>query len=122
MISDVKTVPAAVAMLRVLEAWGVESVYGYPGGSVNSTMNALDLEKENIRFVQVRHEQVGALAAAAHAKLTGKIGVTLGSAGSGAINLLNGLYDAREDYAPVLALVGQVPSTNMNYDYFQEFS
>ncbi len=121
-MSDVKTVPAAVAMLRVLEAWGVENVYGYPGGSVNSTMNALDLEKENIRFVQVRHEQVGALAAAAHAKLTGKIGVTLGSAGPGAINLLNGLYDAREDHAPVLALVGQVPSTNMNYDYFQEFS
>ncbi|SUN79560.1 pyruvate oxidase [Streptococcus milleri] len=121
-MSDVKTVPAAVAMLRVLEAWGVENVYGYPGGSVNSTMNALDLEKENIRFVQVRHEQVGALVAAAHAKLTGKIGVTLGSAGSGAINLLNGLYDAREDHAPVLALVGQVPSTNMNYDYFQEFS
>ena len=50
-MSDVKTVPAAVAMLRVLEAWGVESVYGYPGDSVNSTMNALDLEKENIRFV-----------------------------------------------------------------------
>ena len=121
-MSNVKTVPAAVAMLRVLEAWGVENVYGYPGGSVNSTMNALALATENIPFVQVRHEQVGALAAAAHAKLTGKIGVTLGSAGPGAVNLLNGLYDAREDHAPVLALVGQVPSTNMNYDYFQEFS
>ena len=55
-MSNVKTVPAAVAMLRVLEAWGVENVYGYPGGSVNSTMNALDLEKENIHFVQVRLE------------------------------------------------------------------
>lgn len=120
-MSNVNTVPAAVAMLRVLEAWGVENVYGYPGGSVNSTMNALDLEKENLHFVQVRHEQVGALVAAAHAKLTGKIGVTLGSAGPGAVNLLNGLYDAREDHAPVLALVGQVPSMNMNYDYFQEF-
>ena len=86
-MSNVNTVPAAVAMLRVLEAWGVENVYGYPGGSVNSTMNALDLEKENLHFVQVRHEQVGALAVAAHAKLTGKIGVTLGSAGPGAVNL-----------------------------------
>lgn len=120
-MSDKKTVPAAVAMLKVLEAWGVKDVYGYPGGSVNSTMNALDLEKERINYIQVRHEQVGAIAAAAHAKLTGQIGVTFGSAGPGAVNLLNGLYDAREDHAPVLALVGQVPHTNMNYNYFQEF-
>lgn len=65
-------------------------------------MNALDLEKDNINYVQIRHEQVGALAAAAHAKLTGEIGVCFGSAGPGAVNLLNGLYDAREDHAPVL--------------------
>lgn len=116
-----KKIAASVAMLKVLEAWGVKDVYGYPGGSFNSTMKALDIEKENINYVQVRHEQVGALAAAAHAKLTGQIGVTFGSAGPGAVNLLNGLYDAKEDHAPVLALVGQVPHTNMNYDYFQEF-
>ncbi|KRM86344.1 pyruvate oxidase [Lacticaseibacillus thailandensis DSM 22698 = JCM 13996] len=108
-------------MLRVLEAWGVDHVYGYPGGSFNSTMAALDDEKERIRYIQIRHEQVGAFAAAADAKLTGKIGVAFGSAGPGATNLLTGLYDAREDHAPVLALVGQVPHTNMNYDYFQEF-
>ncbi|KRM72170.1 pyruvate oxidase [Lacticaseibacillus brantae] len=117
-----KTVPASVAMLKVIEAWGVDHVYGYPGGSFNSTMNALDLEKDNIKYVQIRHEQVGALAAAADAKLTGKIGVAFGSAGPGATNLLTGLYDAREDHAPVLALIGQVPSTNMNYNYFQEFN
>lgn len=122
MTEEKKTVPASVAMLKVLEAWGVKNVYGYPGGSFNSTMNALDLEKDNINYVQIRHEQVGALAAAAHAKLTGEIGVCFGSAGPGAVNLLNGLYDAREDHAPVLALVGQVPHTNMNYNYFQEFS
>ncbi|KGO31910.1 hypothetical protein Q757_04210 [Oenococcus alcoholitolerans] len=84
-------------------------------------MSALDQEKERLQYVQIRHEQVGALAAAADAKLTGKIGVAFGSAGPGATNLITGLYDAKEDHAPVLALVGQVTSTNMNYDYFQEF-
>lgn len=116
-----KTVPASVAMLRVIESWGVNHIYGYPGGSFNSTMHALDLEKDNIDYIQIRHEQVGALAAAADAKLTGKIAVCFGSAGPGATNLLTGLYDAKEDHAPVLALIGQVPSTNMNYNYFQEF-
>ena len=67
-----KKIAASVAMLKVLEAWGVKDVYGYPGGSFNSTMKALDIEKENINYVQVRHEQVGALAAAAHAKLTNR--------------------------------------------------
>lgn len=112
--AGVGTVPASVAMLKVIEAWGVDHMYGYPGGSFNSTMNALDIEKERMRYIQIRHEQVGALAAAADAKLTGKIGVTFGSAGPGATNLLTGLYDAREDHAPVLALIGQVPHTNMN--------
>lgn len=115
-----KTVPASVAMLKVLEAWGVDHVYGYPGGSFNSTMAALDSQKDKIDYIQIRHEQVGALAAAADAKLTGKVGVAFGSAGPGATNLLTGLYDAREDHAPVLALVGQVGHDNMNYNHFQE--
>ncbi|MDR3240810.1 MAG: pyruvate oxidase [Lactobacillaceae bacterium] len=115
-------IPAAVAMMKVIEAWGVNNIYGYPGGSFSSTMHALDVEKDNINFVHIRHEQVGALAASAEAKLTGKLGVAFGSAGPGAVNLLDGLYDAREDHAPVLALVGQVPSTKMNYDFFQEFN
>lgn len=115
-----KLIPAAVAMLKVLEAYGVKNVYGYPGGSINSTLHALDVEKEKINYIQVRHEQVAALSASSHAKLTGQIGVAFGSAGPGAVNLLNGLYDAKEDHAPVLALVGQVPNTNMNYNYFQE--
>ncbi|CAH1851317.1 Thiamine pyrophosphate enzyme, N-terminal TPP binding domain [Leuconostocaceae bacterium R-53105] len=113
-----KTVAASVAMLKVLESWGIGHVYGYPGGSFNSTMAALDLQKDHIQYIQVRHEQVGALAAAADAKLTGKIGVAFGSAGPGATNLLTGLYDAREDHAPVLALVGQTPSKVMNYNFF----
>ena len=118
----VKTVEASVAMLKVLEAWGIKQIYGYAGGSFNSTMHALDVEQTRLHYIQVRHEQVGALAAAAEAKLTGKIGVAFGSAGPGAVNLLNGLYDAKEDHVPVLALVGQVAHTNMNYDYFQEFA
>ncbi|WP_461225859.1 pyruvate oxidase [Lacticaseibacillus suihuaensis] len=121
-MTTTSTVPASVAMLRVIESWGVDHVYGYPGGSFNSTMAALDAERERLKYIQIRHEQVGALAASADAKLTGKIAVAFGSAGPGATNLLTGLYDAREDHAPVLALIGQVPSTNMNYNYFQEFA
>ncbi|USS90417.1 pyruvate oxidase [Fructilactobacillus carniphilus] len=120
-MKDVNKIPAAVAMVKVLEAYGVKDVYGYPGGSINSTLHALDVEKDNINYIQIRHEQVGALAAAAHAKLTGHIGVAFGSAGPGAVNMLNGLYDAKEDKVPVLAIVGQVAHNNMNYDYFQEF-
>ncbi len=70
------TTPASVAMLKVIEAWGVKHIFGYPGGSFNSTMSALEQEKERLQYIQVRHEQVGALAAAADAKLTGKIAVT----------------------------------------------
>ena len=71
-------------MMKVLESWGVKHVYGYPGGSISSTLHGLEVEQENIKYVQVRHEQVGALAAAGHAKATGEIGVAFGSAGPGA--------------------------------------
>ncbi|GLB47546.1 pyruvate oxidase [Philodulcilactobacillus myokoensis] len=111
---------ASVASLKVLESWGVKNIYGYPGGSISSLMNALQIEQNRIHYIQIRHEQVGALAASAHAKLTGKIGVAFGSAGPGAVNLLDGLYDAKYDHVPVLAIVGQVPSTNINYNFFQE--
>lgn len=109
-------------MLKVLEDWGVKHLFGYPGGSFNSTMAALAEQKEQIQYIQVRHEQVGALAAAADAKLTGKVGVAFGSAGPGATNLLTGLYDAKEDHVPVLALVGQTPRAVMNSHFFQEFN
>lgn len=117
---DNEKILSSVAAVKVLESWGVKDVYGYPGGSINSLMNALDIEKSKINFIQVRHEQVAALTASTHAKITGKIGVVFGSAGPGAVNLLNGLYDAKIDHAPVLAIVGQVTSNNINYDYFQE--
>ena len=111
---------AADAMMKVLEAWGVERIYGLPGGSLDSTMNAIHNYRDRIHYVGVRHEEAGALAAVAEAKLTGKLGVALGSAGPGAVHLLNGLYDAKTDRVPVLAIIGQVPTFNMNKDFFQE--
>lgn len=115
-------IPASVAMVNVLEAWGVDHLYGIPGGSFNSTMDALYEKQKTIQYIQVRHEEVGALAASADAKLTGKIGVCFGSAGPGGTHLLNGLYDAQMDHVPVLALIGQVASTSMNQFYFQELN
>lgn len=113
---------AGVAMVKVLEAWGIDHIYGIPGGSFNSTMDALYHERESIKYIQVRHEEAGALAAAADAKLTGKVGAVFGSAGPGASHLINGLYDAQMDHVPLLALLGQVASTAMNYDAFQELN
>lgn len=115
-------IEAGVAAVKVLENWGVSHIYGIPGGSINSLMDALDKEREKIRYVQVRHEEVGAMAASMHAKFTGEIGVAFGSAGPGGTHLLNGLYDAREDGVPVLALVGQFGTTGMNMDTFQEMN
>lgn len=111
---------AGQALVKVLEDWGVDHVYGVPGGSINHTVEGLYLEKDKIKYIQVRHEEVGAIAASADAKFTGKVGVAFGSAGPGATHLFNGLYDAKMDHVPVLALVGQVPQENMNTNYFQE--
>ncbi len=113
---------AATAMINVFEAWGIDHIYGIPGGSFNSTMDALFHERQSVQYIQVRHEEAGALAAAADAKLTGKIGAVFGSAGLGATHLINGLYDAQMDNVPVVALLGQVASTSMNYNDFQEMN
>ncbi|WP_461224502.1 pyruvate oxidase [Lacticaseibacillus suihuaensis] len=113
---------AADAMLKVIESWGVRNIYGLPGGSFDSTMNALHNRQGTIRYIQVRHEESGALAAVGEAKVTGQIGVCFGSAGPGAVHLLNGLYDAQADRVPILALVGQVPTATMNTNYFQEMN
>lgn len=117
-----KTIKSGVAMLNVLESWGVDHIYGIPGGSFNSVMDALHDKRDTMRFIQVRHEETGAIAASVDAKLTGKIGVCFGTAGPGATHLFNGLYDAKMDKVPVLALVGQTSSAVMNYDYFQEMN
>ena len=113
-------IAASDAMMKVLVDWGVKNIYGLPGGSFDSTMNAIYNFRDQIKYIGVRHEEVGALAAVAEGKLTGKIGVTFGSAGPGAAHLLNGLYDAKTDRIPTLALVAQVPSSVINTDMFQE--
>ncbi|MEB8417120.1 pyruvate oxidase [Enterococcus casseliflavus] len=113
---------AGTAMIKVFEAWGIDHIYGIPGGSFNSTMDALYHERQSVKYIQVRHEEAGALAAAADAKLTGKVGAVFGSAGPGATHLINGLYDAQMDNVPVVALLGQVASSSMNYNDFQEMN
>ncbi|VDG17899.1 pyruvate oxidase [Lactiplantibacillus mudanjiangensis] len=112
-------IKAATAGLKVLEAWGVKNIYGLPGGSFDSGMQAIYERKDTLHYVQVRHEEAGAIAASAEAKLTGKVGVTFGSAGPGAVHLLNGLYDAKHDHTPVVAIIAQVPTKRMNIDFFQ---
>ncbi|MEG7336654.1 pyruvate oxidase [Bacillus sp. 0102A] len=111
---------AGQAMTELLEQWGVDHVYGIPGDSINEFIEELRHERNQLKFIQTRHEEVAALAAAAEAKLTGKIGVCLSIAGPGAVHLLNGLYDAKADGAPVLAIAGQVSSGEVGRDYFQE--
>lgn len=103
-------IKASDAMIKVIEAWGVKTIYGLPGGSFDSTMNALYNRQNSIQYIQVCHEEAGALAAVGEAKITGRIVVTFGSTGPGAVHLLNGLYDAKHDGVPLLALIGQVPT------------
>ncbi|WP_408007449.1 pyruvate oxidase [Pseudalkalibacillus sp. A8] len=111
---------AGKAAAGVLEHWGINHIFGLPGDSINNFVEHLRGEKESIEFIQIRHEEVGALAAASYSKLTGKIGVCLSIGGPGAIHLLNGLYDAKADNAPVLVLAGQVPTDKVGHDAFQE--
>ncbi|WEV51040.1 thiamine pyrophosphate-binding protein [Lactobacillus sp. ESL0731] len=113
---------AGQALAKVLEKWDVDHVYGITADSINNTVDGLYQERDHIRYIQVRHEEVGALAAAADAKLTGKIGVAFGSAGPGSVHMLNGLYDAKMDHVPVLALVGQTSTAFMNTNFFQEMN
>lgn len=113
---------AGQALAKVLEKWDVDHVYGITADSINNLVDGLYLERENIKYVQVRHEEIGALAAAADSKLTGTIGVAFGSAGPGSVHMLNGLYDAKMDHTPVLALVGQSATGVMNTNFFQEMN
>jgi pyruvate dehydrogenase (quinone) len=102
-----------------LHAWGVRTIYGYPGDGINGVMTALD-RAGTIRFIQTRHEESAAFMACAHAKWTGEVGVCVATSGPGAIHLLNGLYDAQMDHQPVVAIVGQSARTALGSDYQQE--
>lgn len=97
---------AADILIEGLIDWGVDTVYGLPGDGINGIMEALRTHQEQIRFIQVRHEESAAFMACAHAKYTGKMGVCLATSGPGAVHLLNGLYDAKLDGQPVLAITG----------------
>src|SRR5512147_2785790 len=107
-------------IVRRLHAWGVRRVYGYPGDGINGLMGAFERIGERMQFVQTRHEELAAFAACAHAKFTGEVGVCMATSGPGAIHLLNGLYDAKADHQPVVAIVGQSARTAMGGDYQQE--
>jgi pyruvate dehydrogenase (quinone) len=110
----------SVFMLQRLREWGVRRVYGYPGDGSNGLNLAFHELGEEIEFVQLRHEELAAFAACAHAKLTGEVGVCMATSGPGAIHLLNGLYDAKLDHAPVVAIVGQQKRMSLGGDFQQE--
>jgi pyruvate dehydrogenase (quinone) len=107
-------------LLERLHENGVRRIYGYPGDGINAIVGALERAANRIEFVQVRHEEMAAFMACAHAKWTGEVGVCLATSGPGAIHLLNGLYDAKLDHAPVLAIVGQQARTALGGSYQQE--
>jgi len=107
-------------LLERLHANGVRRIYGYPGDGINAIVGALERHKDELEFVQVRHEEQAAFMACAHAKWTGELGVCLATSGPGAIHLLNGLYDAKLDHAPVLAIVGQQSRMALGGHYQQE--
>lgn len=115
-------VKIAVAALRVLEGWGVDTIYGIPSGTLSSFMDALEAEKDRIEFIQVKHEEVGAMAAVMQSKWRGKLAVCVGSGGPGASHLINGLYDAAMDNTPVIAILGSRPHRELNLDAFQELN
>lgn len=107
-------------LLQRISEWGVHRIYGYPGDGINGIVGALDRNKDIIHFVQVRHEEMSAFMACAHAKFTGEVGICLATSGPGAIHLLNGLYDAKMDHQPVVAIVGQQARMALGGDYQQE--
>jgi pyruvate dehydrogenase (quinone) len=107
-------------LLKRLSQWGIKRIYGYPGDGINGILGGLERNQELFEFVQVRHEEMAAFMATAHAKFTGEVGVCLATSGPGAIHLLNGLYDAKMDHQPVVAIVGQAACPALGGNYQQE--
>src|ERR1700759_2447795 len=103
-----------------LHQWGVRRIYGYPGDGINGIFGALQRAEGKIDFIQVRHEEMAAFMACAHAKFTGELGVCIATSGPGASHLITGLYDARMDHMPVLAITGQQSRTALGGHYQQE--
>lgn len=107
-------------IVKRMHEWGVHRIFGYPGDGINGLLGAVEEFEPSIEFVQVRHEEMSAFMACGHAKFTGEVGVCLATSGPGAIHLLNGLYDAKMDHQPVVAIVGQAARFSMGGDYQQE--
>ena len=107
-------------MLKRLSEWGIKRIFGYPGDGILGIMEAFERHKDLFEFVQVRHEEMAAFMACAHAKFTGEVGLCMATAGPGAIHLLNGLYDAKMDHQPVVAIVGQSARPALGGSYQQE--
>jgi pyruvate dehydrogenase (quinone) len=107
-------------LARLAGEWGVKRIYGYPGDGINGIMGAFEREGPRPDFIQVRHEEMAAFMACAHAKFTDEAGVCLATSGPGAIHLLNGLYDAKLDHQPVVAIVGQQARAGLGGNYQQE--
>jgi pyruvate dehydrogenase (quinone) len=109
-------------LLDRLSTWGVRRIYGYPGDGINGLIGAFERSSNGKRpeFIQVRHEEMAAFMACAHAKFTGEVGVCMATSGPGAIHLLNGLYDAKLDHQPVVAIVGQQARAGLGGNYQQE--
>jgi pyruvate dehydrogenase (quinone)/pyruvate oxidase len=108
------------ALITRLAEWGVDTVFGIPGDGINGIMEGLRRHKDRVRFVLVHHEEAAAFMATAYAKATGRLGVCLATSGPGGIHLLNGLYDAKLDHAPVLAITGMQESSVLGTGYQQE--
>src|SRR3954465_12739823 len=104
---------------RLME-WNIYRIFGYPGDGINGLMGSINRTDGKMDFIQVRHEEMAAFMAAGHAKFTGEIGVCMATSGPGAIHLLNGLYDAKMDHQPVLAIVGQQARSAIGGSYQQE--
>ncbi|WP_434651737.1 thiamine pyrophosphate-requiring protein [Pseudomonas sp. R3-56] len=107
-------------LVERLYEWGVRRIYGYPGDGINGVFGALNRAKGKIRFIQARHEEMAAFMACAHAKFTGELGVCIATSGPGASHLITGLYDARMDHMPVLAICGQQARNALGGHYQQE--
>lgn len=107
-------------ILKRLREWDVENVFAYPGDGINGLVAALGRADNRPRFIQSRHEEMSAFEATAYAKFSGRVGVCMATSGPGAIHLLNGLYDAKLDHVPVVAIVGQTARSAMGGSYQQE--
>ncbi len=114
------TATVADHVLERLRAWDVEQVFGYPGDGINGLLGAWSRAGDRPRFIQSRHEEMSALQAVGYAKFTDRVGVCVATSGPGAIHLLNGLYDAKLDHVPVVAIVGQTARTATGASYQQE--